>query len=64
MIEEKGIVYTDPKIPVKEPLKLCIDCKNYALNSSKGICHECLVSTSKAIHWEQSFKGKVRETWK
>lgn len=52
MIEEKGIIYTQPNIPVKEPLKLCIDCKNYALNSSKGVCHECLVSTSKAINWE------------
>ncbi len=52
MKEETGIIYTTPNIPVKEPLKLCIDCKNYALNSSKGVCHECLTSTSKAVNWE------------
>ncbi len=38
---------------VGNTLKLCIDCKNYALNSSKGVCHECLTSTSKAVNWEK-----------
>ena len=51
MKEEQGIIFTEPKIKVTEPLKLCIDCKNYALKAADKTCSECLLSTSKAIGW-------------
>ena len=53
MKEESGIIYTTPKIKVTEPLKLCLDCKNYALKAADKTCSECLLSTSKAVNWSK-----------
>ena len=51
MKQDKNTVWTEPKIKVTEPLRLCIECKNYALKAADKTCAECLISTSRAVNW-------------
>lgn len=53
MKQNETTIWTEPKIKVTEPLKLCLDCKNYALKAADKTCSECLLSTSKAVNWSK-----------
>lgn len=51
MKEELGIIYTQPKIQVTTPLRLCQDCRFYLQTASKQPCEDCLKNT-KGSAWE------------
>lgn len=51
MKEEKGVIYTEPKIEVKVPLRFCSDCAHYLQTASKEPCESCLKNT-KGDQWK------------
>jgi len=51
MKEEKGLVYTETKIPVIPLVRYCSDCRYYLQTASKHPCEECLKNT-KGEAWE------------
>lgn len=51
MKQDENTVWTEPKIPVTTPLRLCQDCRFYLQTASKDPCEQCLRNT-KAEKWE------------
>jgi hypothetical protein len=51
MKEEPGIVYTEPKIEVKVPLRFCSECLHQQSSAAKDPCLSCMTNT-KGEKWE------------
>ena len=51
MKQDEQTIWTEPKIPVTMPLRLCQDCRFYLQTASKDPCEQCLRNT-KAEKWE------------
>jgi hypothetical protein len=50
MKEEKGILYTEPKIEVKVPLRFCNECLYQQHSAAKDPCLQCMTNT-KGEQW-------------
>lgn len=51
MKEESGIIYTEVKVQVTTPLRLCQDCRFYLQTASKDPCEGCMKNT-KGEAWQ------------
>jgi len=51
MKEEKGIIYTEPKIEVKLPVRYCYQCLYQQYSAAKEPCNSCMKDT-RGSKWE------------
>jgi hypothetical protein len=51
MKEEKGIIYTEVKIPVSTPVRYCSECRYQQYSAAQEPCNTCMKDT-KGSKWE------------